>query len=102
MGTRTRKAFAAAPRSAAKEKKSLEGITSARFSTDASAVPATKPIWTPVVSHPTWEAERSQRSWSSGPMALAVNQTDIPINSAADRSVRIAHRVFPGACPTPG
>src|SRR5262245_59111600 len=59
-----------------------EGTTSAKFSSAAAAVPATKPSCTTVVSQLASATESPQTRCSSGDTALAVNQSDIPSNSA--------------------
>ncbi len=81
----------AAARRAVAAKYSLEGRMSARFRRAAAAVPATKPSWTAVVSQPRPEPERPHRTCSSGPMALAVNHTDMARSSARERRARTLH-----------
>src|SRR5512132_2288564 len=65
---------------------------SARLSSAATAVPATKPICTPVVSHPACAASRLHSAWSLGATALEVNHTDMAIISAAQTMPSVRRR----------
>ena len=92
-GARTSAAFATPARTEVTAKNRRAGTRSARFRNAASAVPATNPICTAVVSQPDCEASRFHSSRSSGETALAENHTDIPSTSASDRIARIRQRL---------
>ena len=62
---------------------------SARLRNAATAVPATKPSCTTVVSHPACPSPSPHWAASSGESALAVNQSDMPMSSARETRTRV-------------
>ena len=64
---------------------------SARLRNAATAVPATNPNCTTVVSHPDRASLSPHCAANSGESALAVNQSDMPMSSATESRTRVLH-----------
>ena len=62
---------------------------SARLGNAATAVPATNPSCTAIVSHPACASLSLYCAASSGYSALAVNQSDMPMSSATESRTRV-------------
>src|ERR1700682_5275699 len=67
---------------------------SGRLKKALSKVPATKPSCTAIVSQLAVASERLHSTRNAGTTAEALNQSDIPSNSAADSSASVRQRAL--------
>src|SRR4030095_14573682 len=90
-------ALAIAPHNADNAKRWRTLMMSGRFSTALSNVPATKPSWTAIVSHPAVESESCHSERNAGRTAHPLKQSDIAGSSATDNKLRRRQRPDGGA-----